>query len=66
MDYSKSNSYFFDDDPDIAKALQRLAREEMKLRLLQDISMDITVCQIEGWDYKPYLRELKQEIERFL
>ena len=38
----------------------------MKLRLMQDIRMDITVCQQEGIDYKPYLRELKEIIDGFL
>ena len=47
-------------------ALNRLAREQMKLRLMQDIRMDITVCQQEGIDYKPYLTELKQIIDGFL
>ena len=48
------------------KKLNRLAREEMKLMLLRDIARDMTVCMVEGWDYKDYLRELKKEIERFL
>ena len=47
-------------------ALNRLAREQMKLRLMQDIRIDITVCQQEGIDYKPYLKELKGLIDGFL
>lgn len=51
---------------DTGIALNRLAREQMKLRLMQDIRMDITVCQQEGIDYKPYLKELKEIIDGFL
>ncbi len=53
-------------DPATAKALNRKAREEQKLRLLQDIRFDIQVCVIEGWDYKQYLIELKEIIDSFL
>lgn len=56
----------FKDDPGMAEALNRLAREEMKMRLLRDIRADISICQLEGWDYKEYLQELKQEIDEFL
>ena len=56
----------FANDSGMPEALNRLAREEMKLRLLSDIRADICVCQLEGWDYKDYLTELKKEIERFL
>ena len=48
------------------KALQKLCREQTKLRLLGDIKKDIIVCQIEGWDYKEYLRELICLIQNFL
>ena len=53
-------------DPNTGITLNQLAREQMKLRLMQDIRMDITVCQQEGIDYKPYLSELKQIIDGFL
>ena len=53
-------------DPGTGIALNRLAREQMKLRMMQDIRMDITVCQQEWIDYKPYLAELKQIIDGFL
>ena len=48
------------------QALNTLAREQMKLRLMYDIRMDISVCQLEGIDYKPYLKELKEIIDGFL
>ena len=50
----------------VAKALQQLAREEMKHRLLADILTDINVCKIEGWDYKEYLLELKEIVCRYV
>ena len=46
-------------DTETSKALQRLAREQLKLRLLADIACDIQICKIEGWQYKEYLLELK-------
>lgn len=53
-------------DTETRKALQRLAREQLKLRLLSDIAVDIQICKIEGWQYKEYLLELKNEIERLI
>lgn len=49
-----------------ARALNTLSREQLKTRLLADIRIDIQVCQIEGWDYKEYLLELKELIDSFL
>ena len=43
-------------------ALNRLARERMKLKLLQDIRLDMEICKIEGWDIKEYLIEIKDMI----
>lgn len=40
------------------QALQVLAREELKLRVLQDVLIDISVCQLEGWDPREFAREL--------
>ena len=48
------------------KQVQTLAREQMKLKLLQDIKFDVQVCKIEGWDYKEYLIELENIIKGFL
>ena len=50
--------YSFQQHLDTAKKLQRLAREEMKLKLLKDIRADIAVCRLEGWDSTEYIREL--------
>lgn len=40
------------------RALQVLAREELKLRVLQDVLIDISVCRLEGWDPTEFPREL--------
>lgn len=50
----------------IGVTLNQLAREQMKLKLLYDIRMDIDVCKLEGIDYRPYLRELKDIIDGFV
>ena len=47
------------------KALNNLCREVMIKKLLADILMDLTVCEIEGWDKKTYIRRLKAEIDHF-
>ena len=46
-------------------ALQQLAREQMKERLLRDIRLDIEICHLEGWQYKQYLQELLDLISHF-
>ena len=51
---------------DIGIALNILAREQMKYKLMADIRTDIEVCKLEGIDYKEYLKELKQIIDEFL
>lgn len=48
--------------PETRKALNRLAREQIKLRLLADIRFDLAVCEIEGWNKLEYLNELKDMI----
>lgn len=52
-------------DTNCAPTLNRLAREQMKLRLMQDIRTDLVVCEIEGWDKTEYLNELKELINSF-
>lgn len=44
-------------------ALNTLARKQMIRRLLADILVDINICQLEGWDYREYLLELKKNID---
>lgn len=50
-------------DKETRLALNRKAREELKLKILADIRFDIEVCKIEGWDHLEYLHELKELIE---
>lgn len=52
-------------DTNCALSLNRLAREQMKLRLMSDIRTDLIVCEIEGWDKMEYLNELKELINSF-
>ena len=52
-------------DTNCAPSLNRLAREQMKLKLLADIRTDLIVCEIEGWDKAEYLNELKELINSF-
>lgn len=47
-----------------ARAVNNLARQEMIRRLLADILLDLTICEIEGWDKKEYIRMLQGEINR--
>lgn len=35
----------------------------MKYRLLADISLDLVICELEGWDKLEYLSELKSMID---
>ena len=51
------------DTPEARKALNRLAREKMKYRLLADISLDLVICELEGWEKTEYLAELKEMID---
>lgn len=46
-----------------AMALNRLAREQMKCRLLQDILVDLAVCEIEGWSQTEYINEIMTEVK---
>lgn len=47
-------------DPEgIGLTLNRLAREQMKLRILSDVSLDLVVCELEGIDPTEYIRELE-------
>lgn len=48
-----------------AEALNRLAREQCKTKLLADINADMMACEIEGWDQTAYLAELHALIAHF-
>lgn len=50
-------------DKEEPRAFNRLAREQMKRRLLADILADIQVCELEGWDKLEYLSELREMLD---
>lgn len=51
------------DNPGLA--LNRLAREQMKLSLLRDIKVDMAVCELEGLDKTEYIKELRELLDSF-
>ncbi len=52
-------------DPETRKAMNRLARHKMILKLYHDILIDLTICEIEGWDKMEYINELSDLINSF-
>ena len=50
-------------DNETAKRLNELARHKMIVRLLDDIRIDLMICEIEGWNKLEYIRMLQEEIE---
>lgn len=46
-------------------ALNRLAREQIKTKLLADIRTDLMICELEGWNRTEYLTELHHLIAHF-
>ena len=49
-------------DKDTARALNDLARHKAIVRILNDIRMDMEICEIEGWDKNEYLNLIRQLI----
>ena len=47
-------------DEDTARALNDLARHKAIVRILNDIRMDMEICEIEGWDKNEYLNLIRQ------
>ena len=45
--------------------LQRKARMAMCKRLRKDIEMDKMICELEGWDFNPYLDDLKNVLNSY-
>lgn len=41
-----------------AKIFNDLARKKMQEKLLQDIRVDLMICEIEGWNKKEYILEI--------
>lgn len=51
--------------PDERYKMQRLARHQMRCKLLADIQADMTACQLEGWDQMEYIRDLQDLLNSF-
>lgn len=47
------------DTPETRRALNNLSRLQMITRLENDILMDLQICEIEGWDKKEYINQLR-------
>ena len=52
-------------DKETRLKLNKLAREQMKLKLLSDIRIDCEICKIEGWDFTEYIKELYDILNEF-
>ena len=50
-------------DKDTARALNDLARHTAIVRILNDIRMDMEICEIEGWDKTEYIKQLKKLLD---
>lgn len=50
----KNENYVFP-----SKAVNTLARKRFQEQLLKEINFDLMVCEIEGWDKKEYIKEIK-------
>lgn len=61
----KQSKIMIPEDEDTRKALNVLARHQTIYNLYRDILIDMMVCEIEGWDKKEYLNQLKSVIEHF-
>ena len=46
-------------DKETRRAMQLVAREEMKMKIYADILVDIMICDIEGWEKMEYIIELQ-------
>ena len=54
---TKDENYIFP-----AKAVNTLARKRFLEHLLRDIQVDLMICELEGWDKKEYIKEIKSLI----
>ena len=45
-----------------AKTVNILARKKFQEQLLKEISVDLIICEIEGWDMREYIKELQKLI----
>jgi len=59
-------SNILDDNPDSPKKLNQLAREQLKLKLLNDVLIDMNICRLEGWNATEYIIELQDMLQELL
>ena len=50
-------------DRETAKALNDLARHTAIVSILNDIRMDMEICEIEGWSKSEYLNLIRQLLD---
>ena len=50
-------------DENYMHTLNQLARKKFEEHMLMDIRIDLAICEIEGWDKREYLNEIKRLID---
>lgn len=55
---TKPIEYTFDKKS--ARVVNELARQRFKQKILADILIDLTICEIEGWSKREYINEIKK------
>ena len=53
-------------DENYCRAVNTLARKKFQQRMMQDILIDLQICEIEGWCKTEYIRELRRLIGSLL
>ena len=53
------------DAPSTRRALNDLARHQTIWKLLNDIRMDLAICDVEGWDKCEYINLLQDMLNSF-
>ena len=61
---SKKSDWTFDNT--MCKSVNELARKRCEQRILNDIMVDLMICEIEGWVKTEYINELKKLISGLL
>ena len=49
-------------DPMYARTVNELARQKFKQKILNDVLVDLTICEIEGWNKMEYINEIRELI----
>lgn len=59
-------SAVLDGNPETPRRLQELARHQFISNMLADILIDMTVCELEGWNKMEYIQQIYEEIAAFV